>query len=411
MPSKVGVFHPGTQHSWQTALAFQEGGTLGWLATSVFYDPRRWPYRIERFLPAPLAARVHREFSRRYTPVLDPDGIRQFGFWEWLEAGARRVGHDRLWTTINRIGNRRFGQQVIDLTEREKVDVLWGYNTSSVEVFRWAKQRGIPCVLDQTIGHCASLNRAMAAEEARHPDFFSRGYVPFSAAEIAQQDEEIALADAVVVGSEFCAGTLAENGCPREKIRIIPYGFDETLFPIERPRRAPLEGRPVRFLFVGLVHPRKGIAALLEAFARIPPEEASLTLVGNLEIPEQTFRRYAGRIRRVGSVPRQEVVNYFIEADCFVFPSLFEGGGIVLYEAAAAGLGIIQSMQCGDGVRDGRNGVILKEVTIPMLVDALSSVIRDRARLADWQEASWQMRGERSWRRYREQARSLAQQW
>ena len=26
---RVGVFHPGTQHSWQTALAFQEAGALG----------------------------------------------------------------------------------------------------------------------------------------------------------------------------------------------------------------------------------------------------------------------------------------------------------------------------------------------------------------------------------------------
>jgi glycosyltransferase involved in cell wall biosynthesis len=411
MPPTVGVFHPGTQHSWQTALAFQEGGTLRWLATSVFYDPRRWPYRIERFLPQPLAARVHREFSRRHSPALDLDKIRQFGFWEWLEAGARRLGHDRLWTAINRIGNRRFGQQVIDLTEREKVDVLWGYNTSSVEVFRWAKRRGLRCVLDQTIGHCASLNRAMAAEQAAHPDFFSAGFVPFSAAEIAQQDEEVALADTVVVGSDFCARTLIENGCPEGKIRIVPYGFDETLFPAERPARPPLAGRPVRFLFVGLVHPRKGIATLLEAFQHIPPERASLTLVGSLEIPDATFRRYAGRVRHVGSVPRREVVNFFQEADCFVFPSLFEGGGIVLYEAAAAGLGIIQSGQCGDGVRDGRNGMILKEVTIPMLVDALGSVIDDRERLMAWQEASWQMRSQRSWQHHREQVRSLASQW
>ncbi len=83
----------------------------------------------------------------------------------------------------------------------------------------------------------------------------------------------------------------------------------------------------------------------------------------------------------------------------------------MLYEAAAAGLGIIQSMQCGDGVRDGRNGMILKEVTIPMLVDALSSVIHDHARLMAWQEASWQMRGERSWQHHREQVRTLAATW
>src|SRR5258708_22537357 len=96
MPPTVGVFHPGTQHSWQTALAFQEGGTLRWLATSVFYDPRRWPHRIERFLPPPLAARLHREFSRRHSPPLHPHKIRHVGFDEWPEPGPARRRADPL---------------------------------------------------------------------------------------------------------------------------------------------------------------------------------------------------------------------------------------------------------------------------------------------------------------------------
>jgi hypothetical protein len=62
---RVGVFHPGSQHSLETALAFQESGELAWHATSAYYDPARWPYRIERLVPASLAARLNREFCRR----------------------------------------------------------------------------------------------------------------------------------------------------------------------------------------------------------------------------------------------------------------------------------------------------------------------------------------------------------
>src|SRR5216684_4203321 len=125
MRPKVGVFHPGTQHSWQTALAFQETGQLAWYATSVFYDPARWPYRVEKLLPASLAKPLHREFSRRYSPALASENIRQFGFWEWFETGARRLRAHSLSIWANRRGNESFGHALIDLVEQEPVDVLW----------------------------------------------------------------------------------------------------------------------------------------------------------------------------------------------------------------------------------------------------------------------------------------------
>ena len=76
----------------------------------------------------------------------------------------------------------------------------------------------------------------------------------------------------------------------------------------------------------------------------VPPKQlARLTLVGRMLMPAQTFQRFADGIRHVPHVPRGKVVPYFLMADCFVFPSLFEGGGIVLYEACSAALGIIQS--------------------------------------------------------------------
>jgi glycosyltransferase involved in cell wall biosynthesis len=102
------------------------------------------------------------------------------------------------------------------------------------------------------------------------------------------------------------------------------------------------------------------------------------------------------------------VVKHFLAADCFVFPSLFEGGGIVLYEACAGALGIIQSAFCGDGVRGGRNGTILTDVSPGHVRAAIAFVVDNPERLASWQQASWDMRLDCTWRRYREQARRVA---
>src|SRR5208282_3976037 len=124
---RVGVFHPGTQHSWQTALAFQEAGMLAWYATSVFYDPNRWPYKLEGCVPQQMSQRLNRELRRRHTPLLDPAKVRQVGLWEWSETLMRRLGQEGLAGYCNRKGNQAFCQQTIKLIEREPVDLLWGY--------------------------------------------------------------------------------------------------------------------------------------------------------------------------------------------------------------------------------------------------------------------------------------------
>ncbi|HEV2548578.1 MAG TPA: glycosyltransferase family 4 protein [Stellaceae bacterium] len=398
---RVGVFHPGTQHSWQTALAFQESDQLVWYATSIFYDPAIWPYRLERMVPPGLGKRLHRDFQRRYLPALSPTLVRQFGYWEWAETIARRLGAHQLADSANERGNIAFGKRVIRLIEREPVDVVWGYNTSALEVFRWAKPRGIRCVLDQTIGHCASFDRVMAREYACHPQFFLRPHAALPPSAVERQNEELALADVVVVGSDSCAGTLIENGCAPEKIRIVPYGYDESVFPALMPERRPMPDRPVEFLFVGQIHPRKGIAHLLRAFDQIPSSAAKLTLVGGLAVPTTALEPYRHRVRHINSLPRSEVVAHFLAADCFIFPSLFEGSAIVLNEAIGAGLGIIQSRAAGDGVRDGANGEVIDEISADHIVQAVSRALDARQRLLTWQEASWEQRMSRTWGGYR----------
>jgi len=333
--------------------------------------------------------------------------VRQFGLWEWFESSARRLKKGDLESWCNAKGNVAFGKAVINLIGEKPVDVIWGYNASSLEVFRWAKKQGILCVLDQTIGHPRAMNRVMLEEKEKHPEFFLGHYKPYSPKWLERQDEEVLLADVVVVGSQFCAQTMIENGCPVEKIRIIPYGYDETIFPQKQPVRTITENDPIRFLFVGSVGPRKGIAYLLKVFKRIPPNKATLTLLGSLDVPIKTFDRFAHRVAHINHVPRTDVVRYLEKADCLIFPSLFEGSALVLNEAIGAGLALIQSLSAGDGVCNAVNGILLKNTSVESLLDATESVIQRRKLLVKMQQASWDMKAERSWKVYRQALRDL----
>lgn len=404
---RVGVFHPGLQTPHQRAVAFQDAGALAWFATSAYFHPESLPVRWADHLPRQIGAPLRSRLLKRYHPPLENRHVRRMGYIEFLELALRRLHAGGLVRRVNAWGNRRFGEQVIKLIQREPVDVVWGFDTSSLEVFRWAKKRGITCVLDQTQGHPAAMNAVLSAEAARHPEFFDSMFQPLPETAIRQQDEEAELADVVVCGSESCAATMRAHGCDPAKLRVVGYGYDERLFPAEPPARPPLDGRPLRLLFAGQIGGRKGMAYLLPAIERLPRDVAELTLVGRRYVPGRTFARYAGRVTHVPQVRRSEIVRHFREADCFIFPSLFEGSAIVLKEAIGAGLGLIQSRSAGEGARDGENGLVLDEISVEAVAEAIRALHADPARLEAWQRASWRIRGDHTWSRYHARIREL----
>lgn len=407
MVRRVGVCHPGTQHSWQTAIAFEESGQLSWYATSIFYDPGKWPYRVERLVPPSLRRSVG-FLRRRCDPRIDPRHVRQLGPWGWIAAAAAALASDQAAVWTIRRGNRDFVHRVVALMEREPVDLLWAYDTAALEAFRWAKRRGIYCVLDRTIGHSAVANRVLAEEYARHPDFFVSPFVPKAQQQLDEEQEEMALADAIVVGSPACADTLVANGCSAAKIHVLGYGYDERLFPATPPPRQIPTGGPVEFLFVGNVAARKGVAYLLEAFKEISPERARLTLVGRLSIPAGTLSRYQRWVRHVPAVTRAEVTGYLNAAHCFIFPSLFEGSALVLREIYGAGLGAMHTRAAGQGVIAGRNGEIWEAASVEAILRSVQAVLDDPSRLGRWQAESWAMRQGCGWPVYRRLARQFA---
>jgi len=294
---------------------------------------------------------------------------------------------------------------MITLMKTEPVDIVWGYNSSSLELFRWAKPRGIICILDQTIGHPAIENQVMQREFERHSEFFRSDYTPLSSEWIQRQDEELDLADYVVVGSDFCRSTLEQVGCPANKIRVVPYGYDATIFDTRKDLQVH-PGKP-RLLFVGQVTPRKGVAYLLKASSTLASHGYQLTIVGGLDIPRTIFDRYAESFTYVPSMPRSELPKFFEQADIFVFPTLFEGAGLVLFEACAAGLAIIQSTNAWPAISNGENGRYLNEISVEALIESVISLSMDPARLFDMRNASRQASKGWSWERYRRDIRQL----
>ncbi|MEN9926088.1 MAG: hypothetical protein RL268_2214 [Pseudomonadota bacterium] len=266
------------------------------------------------------------------------------------------------------------------------------------------KAQGRRCILDRTNGDFAVYNAMMAEIADTYGDWFSEAQRAIPERVIADDRQEYALADAILVGSPFAANTIRQavpDPQVQAKLQVLNYCYDEALFERLGPPEPTPRDRPVRFLFMGLVIPRKGIQHLLEAIARIPVSAAELTVVGNLQIPREVFARYADRITYRPTVARADVPTIMASHDVLVLPSYFEGAGIVLYEALAAGCGLIQSDRCAMAVTP-QTGILLDRLDSDSVHAAMMTAIEDRDRLNGWRAAAQAEARNYSFARYRQ---------
>ena len=107
---------------------------------------------------------------------------------------------------------------------------------------------------------------------------------------------------------------------------------------------------PLRLLFAGSCVRQKGVEDLIEALALVRDLPLSLDLAGRRDI-EPRFNRslmrlvdahdLTDRVTFHGLVDSQALARLYVSADIFVFPSRYEGYGIVLAEAMKVGLPIV----------------------------------------------------------------------
>jgi glycosyltransferase involved in cell wall biosynthesis len=141
----------------------------------------------------------------------------------------------------------------------------------------------------------------------------------------------------------------------------------------------------VRFLFVGQLIPRKGVAELLEAFLRLPEGELYIAGAGPLQ-PRVTRAVENGRVTYLGHVDRPALQRLYSESDVLVLPSRYEVWGLVINEALEHGLAVIATQAVGavdDLLIDNVNGYVTRTEDPDDLQAAM-------ARVTEWDDARWQ---------------------
>jgi glycosyltransferase involved in cell wall biosynthesis len=206
------------------------------------------------------------------------------------------------------------------------------------------------------------------------------------------------LADVVFVPSTFVERTVRQF-LPDKKIALTPYGVDAEFW---RPGPERSADGKLRFIYAGQISVRKGIPLLLEAWHKAAPSSATLDLVGPWQLNENRRLNLPPNVCHWPACSAEQLRARYQSADVFVFPSYFEGFGLVLLEAMACGLPVIGTeATAAPDIIDSTNGTVITTGDIESLIHALRSIADNRDELPRLKRGAREKAKHCSWEAYR----------
>jgi len=233
------------------------------------------------------------------------------------------------------------------------------------------------------------------------PSFYSWLYTQFYRAKLilysdGTAESESSLSWHQLAARKFLLGRvsscIAQSGPAAQRLRQLAPGASVLLAP-HTTNLSPLLGiamtrdwserDELRLLSVGRLTNRKGVDHLIRALAKMRstrrpvrltivgsgPEECDLrALVSNLKL---------ARVQFAGFVDQAGLPSYYGNADAFVFPTLGDTYGLVLLEAAAAGLALVASCHAGatkDLVGNSQAGMVFDPSEEDILANQIAAL-------------------------------------
>ena len=217
------------------------------------------------------------------------------------------------------------------------------------------------------------------------------------------------LAKKIITDSEFSKAELIKYyGVSAEKIKVIPLAVDP-LFKEAEADESIKEKYKIDadyILYTGSVTKRRNIERLIAAFSKLVKERSrkeKLVLAGALVKPswniEELVIKYgvAGRVIHTGYIPDADLAKLYKSAICFVYPSLYEGFGLPVLEAFAAGCPVISSNTSALSEVAGEAALLIDPEKEEELTAALLKLLTDKELCIDLAGKGLQRLRQYSW--------------
>lgn len=287
------------------------------------------------------------------------------------------------------------------LKSREDVRGVYAYEDGAKASFEMGKRLGMRCLYDLPIGYWRSAQEIQLEESELKPEWASTmPSINEPKEKLEKKEEELAMADEITVASQFTLATLSKSSVDLNKVTVIPYGCPETT-------KKDVERNPkgnLRALYVGSLTQRKGISYLFDSM-RDCSSFAKLTVLGKGHDDCEILKKELATHRWIPSMPHESVFQVMDDHDVLVFPSLFEGFGLVVTEALSRGMVVIVTANtCGpDLITNGEEGFIVPLRSSEAITEKMELLNRDRELLFEMKMKALSLAKRRQWSSYESQ--------
>lgn len=286
---------------------------------------------------------------------------------------------------LKKFGNKRF-------------DAVYAYEDGAYYSFKEAEKHEVTKLYDLPIGYWRSARKLLQAEIEQWPEWAATltGFKD-SEEKLKRKDKELAMANRIFVASSFTANSLKEYPGELAPIEVIPYGFPQAIT-----SRKYHNHKKLKALFVGGLSQRKGVANMFAAVEKLK-DNVSLTVVGRKTSNSCVALNAALKKHNwIPSLPHHEVLELMQQHDILLFPSLFEGFGMVITEAMSQGTPVITTERTAgpDLIDDGNNGLLINAGDTDALVEKLENLLSNRDQIETMGKAALETARLRPWKAY-----------
>jgi glycosyltransferase involved in cell wall biosynthesis len=362
--TRVLVAQLGARKHYQEPALFHNWGVLDGLYTDFYCGHNPIFNFLRKLVFQPYLPNMVKKILDRYDPGLSRARIVQFPTFGYHYLKKMRQSSPEKAAQVFIWGGKTFCQHIIEYG-LGTANTIYGFNSACLELFEYAKQREMRCILDQTLADSAQVYQLLLDEEQRWPGWSVTPFRVNTADRdlMYREQREQDIADAIVCGSEFVADSLSARGVDAKKISIIPLGRLKGEVPqlyLPNSLTSEIRADGLKILFVGSVGLRKGIPYLLQALRNLKGNlPFTCKVAGTVEINPARVIEYQDVCEFLGRVPRSQVKDLYGWADVFVLPSICEGSAMVTYEALSLGIPVITTHNSGSVVRDGIDGWVV----------------------------------------------------
>lgn len=278
---------------------------------------------------------------------------------------------------------------------------LIGYEKSCLESFRVNHRNGGINILDLAGVYYKRLRqlreRFQVYADTLPPD-------PLFSNICDRKQQELELADHIIVLSDLIKQDLVSEGFDAAKITVVPLGYDSNLF---YPASHPSSSGLLQVLYVGAISYRKGIGELIAVAKKMQIDPVCFTLAGPPADAAPLLAALPSNVTHLPYLPQSRLSHLYREADLFVFPTYMDSFGMVVLEALASGVPVVVSENAGTAVLVKEAGRVIPVGDEQALHTALTTLMNNKQLLNEMSSQAPHSVRNYTWEHYYETVSAL----